>query len=191
MPNWCDTTYKCVGDRKQVQELHRAIQSIERRKTPLIENGFGKLWLGCLVSKLGFDWNDYRCRGEITDYYLEGDVLTIYQSTAWCEQEGVRECIEKKFPGIKVYYLEEEPGMCLYMTNDRNGDYFTERYLIDSYDGPEYYDTLEDVAKEVSELTGKEVKADRKEIVEALEQHQRLQDEDSFYYFHEIEVVES
>lgn len=121
MPNWCDTTYKCVGDLKEVKELHRALKYIDKRKTTIVKNGFGKWWLGNLVTKLGGDWEKYRCRGEITDYAIEGNVVTIYQSTAWCEQEGVRECIEKKFPSIKVYYREEEPECEVYNTNDDTG----------------------------------------------------------------------
>lgn len=110
MPNWCDTTYKCVGDLKEVRSLYRILKYIDNRKTPIVPNGFGNRWLGNLVTKLGGNWESCRCRGEILDYHIDGNVLTIYQSTAWCEQEGVREIIEKAYPSIKVYYREEEPG---------------------------------------------------------------------------------
>ena len=88
MPNWCDTTYKCVGDLKEVRSLYKIIKANDKRKTPRVKNGFGTLWLGCIINALGEDWEQLRCRGEITDYQLEDNILTISQNTAWCEQEG-------------------------------------------------------------------------------------------------------
>ena len=132
MPNWCSTSYKCVGDLKEVKSLHKILKYIDKRKTTILKNGFGKWWLGNLVHKLGGDWEKYRCRGEITDYFLDGNVLTINQETAWCEQEGLRQIIEEKFPSIKVYFMEEEPGCGVFYTNDSSGEYFPERYFSQS-----------------------------------------------------------
>lgn len=53
MPNWCETTYKCVGDLKEVKSLHRILKNISNRKTSVAPNSFGALWLGNLVEKLG------------------------------------------------------------------------------------------------------------------------------------------
>ena len=111
MPNWCDCTYKCVGDLKEVKSLYKILKYIDRRKTSIEKNGFGKWWLGNLVTKLGGNWEKYRCRGEITYYELNNNILTICQSTAWYEQEGVRNIIEEKFPSIeelKAYFDKEE-----------------------------------------------------------------------------------
>lgn len=74
---------------------------MEKRKTSILKNGFGKMWLGNLVHKLGGNWKELRCRGEITDFSLDGNVLTINQETAWCEQEGVRQIIEKTIQAFK------------------------------------------------------------------------------------------
>lgn len=117
MPNWCDCTYKCIGDLKEVKSLYKILKYIDRRKTSIEKNGFGKWWLGNLVTKLGGNWEKYRCRGEITYYELNNNIFTICQSTAWCEQEGVRNIIEEKFPSIKVYFQEEESGCCVYSLN--------------------------------------------------------------------------
>lgn len=192
MPNWCDTTYKCVGNLKEVKSLYRILKNIDNRKTSIVPNGFGKLWLGNLVTRLGGDWKKYRCRGEILDYFIEGNVLTIYQSTAWCEQEGVREIIEKTFPSIKVYYREEESGCEVYCTNDSSGEYFPERYYLDaSCDDSEYFQTIEDAAKYISELIGKEVAPQKDAIDIALSEYMNQQDdEDVFYYFYKFDVIE-
>ena len=79
MPNWCLTEYKCVGDPKEVRALHKVLKYIDRRKTTIVRNGFGKWWLGNLVTKLGGKWEDYCCRGEITGYSFDGDVLESYR----------------------------------------------------------------------------------------------------------------
>jgi hypothetical protein len=191
MPNWCDTTYKCVGDPKEVRSLYKIIKANDRRKNPRVKNGFGKLWLGCIINALGDDWEKLRCRGEITDYQLDDNVLTIYQNTAWCEQEGFRECIEKKYPSIKVYYQEQEPGCDVFYTNDNSGIYFPDRYFLDSYDDWYYWQTIEDAAKHISGIVGHEVNPTVKAIDDALEDYQQEhEDEDLFYSFHEFEVVD-
>ena len=130
MPNLCDTTYKCVGDLKDVRSLYKIIKANDKRKTPRIKSSFGTLWLGCIINALGFEWEKHRCRGKILDYQLEDNVLTISQETAWCEQEGFRECIEKKYLSIKVYYQEQEPGCDVFYTNDNSGIYFPDRQQL-------------------------------------------------------------
>ena len=189
MPNWCDTTYKCVGDPKEVRSLYKTIKANEKRKTPRKTSDFGSLWLGCIIDALGFDWKEYRCRGSIYYYEMEGNVLTICQNTAWCEQEGFRKCIEKKFPSIKVYYRDEEPGCDVFYTNDTNGEYFPERYFLDNNREPLYYETIEEAAESVSDIVGHEVEASVEAIVKALEDYEEeLEDEDDFYSFHEFAV---
>ena len=193
MPNWCDTSYKCVGDPKEVRKLNSVLKYMEKRKTSILSNGFGKMWLGNLVYKLGGNWEELRCRGEITDFSLDSNVLTINQQTAWCEQEGVRLIIEQTFPSIKVYYLEQESGCEVFCTNDASGEYFPERYFLDSYEDWEYFETLDDAAKFVSNIIGHEVEPSVDEIDKALdkyvEEHEE-ENEDIFYSFHEFKVVE-
>lgn len=193
MPNWCDTSYKCVGDPKKVRKLNSVLKYMEKRKTSILSNGFGKMWLGNLVYKLGGNWEELRCRGEITDFSLDGNVLTINQQTAWSEQEGVRLIIEQTFPSIKVYYLEQESGCEVFCTNDASGEYFPERYFLDSYEDWEYFETLDDAAKFVSKIIGHEVESRVDAIDKALdrfvEEHEE-ENEDIFYSFHEFKVVE-
>ena len=193
MPNWCDTSYKCVGDPKEVRKLNSVLKYMEKRKTSILSNGFGKMWLGNLVYKLGGNWEEFRCRGEITDFSLDSNVLTINQQTAWCEQEGVRLIIEQTFPSIKVYYMEQESGCEVFCTNDASGEYFPERYFLDSFEDWEYFETLDEAAKFVSKIIGHEVEPSADAIDKALdnyvEEHEE-ENEDIFYSFHEFKVVE-
>src|SRR5699024_9419031 len=62
-----------------------------------------------------------------------------------------------KFPSIRCFYQTEEPGMEMYETNDRDGKYFSDKYLVDMYtpdkeyyhecfsDLPSLYEYLEDI----------------------------------------------
>ena len=193
MPNWCITEYKCVGDPKEVRALYKVLKYIDRRKTTIVRNGFGKWWLGNLVTMLGGKWEDYCCRGEITGYSFDGDVLEVTQMTAWCEQEGVRRIIQEKFPSIKVYYREEEPGCEVYYTNDTTGYYFPETYFLDSYDEQRYFETIEEAAESVSEIVGCTVEATIDAIQEALEKYVEQKEssgEEAFYCFQEFKVID-
>lgn len=142
---------------------------MEKRKTSILSNGFGKMWLGNLVHKLGGNWKELRCRGEITEFSLDGNVLTINQETAWCEQEGVRQIIEKTYPSIQVYFMEQEPGCGVFYTNDASGDYFPERYFLDSYEDWEYFETLDEAADFVSKIVGSDVEPSVNAIQNALD----------------------
>ncbi len=186
MPNWASVTYECVGDPKDIRLLHDALKYIDKRKTTIVPNGFGKWWLGNLVTKLGGNWEDYPCRGDITSYSLENETtLMIWQNTAWGEQEGVRRIIEEKLPSIKVYFQEEEPGCGLFTTN--SFEHFPEQYLLDSYDEPLYFETIDEAAKCVSDIVGHPVEPNVEAIDQALDDYlAEHEDNDTWYSFHEF-----
>ena len=191
MANQSDVVYKCIGDPKEVRSLYKIINANDKRKTSRVKNGFGTLWIGNIIDALGEDWEKLRCRGEIIGYHIENNLLTIYQSTAWCEQEGFRECIEKKFPSIKVYYREEEPGCDVYYTNDAYRNYFPERYLLNNNDESLYFNTIEEAAKYVSRIVDHNVEANLTAIEKALDNFEEENEDDDVYFsFHQIQVVD-
>ena len=172
MPNWSFNSYKCVGDIKEILDLNNKLMELDNMKEPLLPNGFGNLWLGCLVKILGGDAEKVYCRGDITEfsYNEEDDVLAIDTQTAWNEMEEVRFFLKKVYPSLEIYYYEEEPGCEIYQTNDRHGRFFPQRYILDDLDGegPEYYDNTDSLLKAASEIFGKELKtmADLNEAIE-------------------------
>lgn len=195
MSNTCFTTYKVVSEnKKDVTQLFKTIKRLDGRKTPLVKNGWydPKLWLGCLVKALGGDPQKVYCRGTITFYEMEDDVLTLNTETAWAEMSETRHFIESCFPGMKIYYIEEESGCERFYTNDSEGIYFKDRYYLDGFDDSEYFETLEEAAKYVKEIVGHEVEADLKAIDKALsdyvEEHEE-DDPDCYYSFHEFKEV--
>ena len=195
MSNTCFTTYKVVSEnKKDVTKLFKTIKRLDGRKTPLVKNGWydPKLWLGCLVKALGGDPNKVYCRGTITFYEMEDDVLTLNTETAWAEMSETRHFIESCFPGMKIYYIEEESGCERFYTNDSEGIYFKDRYYLDGFDDSEYFETLEEAAKYVKEIVGHEVEADLKAIDKALSDYVEEHEEDApdcYYSFHEFKEV--
>lgn len=191
MPNWADVCYKCVGDPKEVRSLHNAIKKNAKRKNPRVKNGFGTLWLGCVIDQLGGDWEKYSCRGEITDYNIDDDgVLVISQNCAWGEQQGFRRFIEKTFPSIKVYYQEMESGCGVFTTN--SFEYFPERYFLDSYEDWSFFETLEEATEHVSKIVGHSIETSVSAIEDALDHYVEEHEEDNpdlFFSFHEFEEV--
>ena len=75
MPNWCTTSYALTGGRKEVRSLYRRMKRLQERKTPLVPNGFGLNWLGCLVKSLGADPEKVYCRGEWSNLTLKDGLL--------------------------------------------------------------------------------------------------------------------
>ena len=193
MPNWASTSYAFKGaDDKQAKDLYEKIDSLSKMTEPLVPNGFGKLWMGCLVNLLGGDWNKVYCRGEIIDYNLTDDHVSITCETAWGEMPEFRHFLEQQYPGSKIYYQVEECGNCVYATNDTDGDYFPDRYCLDSYDGLEYFETLEEVAKYVGDIIKKDIPQNYADIESAIEDYMEEHDNDDEHWmsFHKYEVLD-
>ena len=193
MANLAEVTYNCVGDKKQIKALYRTLSNLNKRKTPVVKNGWGLLWLGCVIEKLGGNWENYSCRGEILDFYMDDDVLVINQETAWGEQDGFRQFLKETYPDIEIYYVEEEPGCGVYSTNDSSGIYFPDRYFLDCCGGDmsEYYRTIDEAVKDVQDIVGHPVEPTVEAIQKALDVYvEEHEEEDVYYAFNEFVVNE-
>ena len=186
MPNWCYTQYKIIGKKDEVQDLYSKIQQLQNLEEPLEPNGFGNLWLGCLVTILGGNWKDIYCRGKIIDFSLDDDsIMSIDTETAWSEMQEVRQLIQQIYPSLEILYYEEEPGWGIYQTNDHDKRFFSFRYILDDLegDGPEYYDDTDSLLKTATEIFGKELltMTDIEDIVENSDD----------YLLHYVKVVDA
>lgn len=168
MPNWCNTSYVVTGDENEVCDLYEKMRSLEEREESLVENGFGKTWLGNLVTLLGGDWNTVYCRGEWE--YIEKDedgegnvILRFSVTSAWSDPDDTINFLKRKYPSLAFYFIAEEPGMGYYATNDVEGDFFPERYYFSEPDDPEPYnyeeDEFDDFLRDVGNFLGKELKS--------------------------------
>ena len=189
MPNWSQVSYRIRGKKKHLRNLNSILNKLGKRKTPLVKNGFGKYWLGCLVTALGGDWNEIPCRGEINHYYLDTDHLEISFEVAWSERREFRDFIESHYNNeIKIFYSQEEPGMGIYETNSY--EEFNTRYIIDGEEEPfpEYYSDLEEVSRVLSDYIGEDIEPNIESIEEAVSDFEI--DTTKWLSFHEFSLVD-
>ena len=158
MPNWCFTQYAIKGPRKDVQSLYRKMNNLEKRDSPLLPNGFGKTWLGCLVKRLGRNPQSVYCRGDWKDLEIGKDgVLRFNTEHAWSRPSEVEDLIQEKYPDLSIFFLEEELGMDIFQTNDMYGEFFKEKIILDDEtDGMEYF-TEDAFLEKISEIKGEPV----------------------------------
>ena len=181
MPNWCFAGVRVTGPKNEVRKLYHMMKNLEKMKEPLVENGFGTAWYGNLVHLLGGDWNIVYCRGSWSDLKLMADdVLAWNDETAWGPMTEVFELIEKAMPELKVWYMAEEEGMEIYVTNDADGILFPERYILRSDCDTEYYADLPTLLKDASAMLKQEIKS-KEQLLAIIE-------EKDDWAFHEFEV---
>ena len=186
MPNWCFTSYVVTGEEKEVCDLYEKMLSLEEREESLVENGFGKSWLGNLVTLLGGDWNTIYCRGDWSDLEKDDDngALRFDTETAWNDPDEVVTFLQEKYPSLEFYFITEEPGMGYYATNDTAGEYFPQRYTITPYDCGEEYQYEEgeeqEFFKEIENLTGCKV-TNFEEVEKAVCDYIEKHEDEEFY----------
>ncbi len=140
MPNWCSTSYVISGPKNDVRSLYDRMKRLQNRKESLLPNGFGKTWLGNLVSRLDTDWHTAYCRGDWSNLRMKGGDLHFDTQTAWSRCDEVEDVIRDKYPDLEIIFLSEELGNDIFETNDATGEIFPERVIIDTEDeGTEYY----------------------------------------------------
>lgn len=189
MPNWCYTTYVMVGDKDEVDDLYGKLNSLIERDKPLLESDFGNEWLGNVVHLFGGDWNEIYCRGRLVNIDRSSEAMLCFGTeTAWNDLPGVWDFVLRQYPSLSYYYMAEECGMNYYATNDAEGLYFDERFIVHQFDeGPCYFRREEEVYRHVAEKTSTLV-ADKEEMEKAIEAF-NTSNGDDWIYVNEIEVV--
>lgn len=191
MPNWASTSYVVTGDNSDIRDLYKKMLSLEKRKTSLVKNDFGTTWLGNLVVKLGGNWNEIYCRGSWNDleYDRKNHTISFTTETAWGEMSEWRHFIEGKYKTLKFLYITEEPGMCCYQTNDREGKFFPCRYVIEYGDG--FYierKTYDEIVLDAENIMGRKLK-DGENVESALDDWAESNDIE-YCNYHEYKVVD-
>ena len=193
MPNWCYCSYTIIGDEKELNDLYEKMKSLEDREESLVENDFGKTWLGNLVTLLGGNWKDVSCRGEWFDLGKGQDCLRFNVQSAWSEPYEVNAFLVEKFPSLGIYFLAEESGMGYYVTNDVTGAVYDVRYRLTKDSTEEEYDFMdgeeERLFATVSELIGKDVSSIN-ECQEAIQQYNDNNDWEDWIEIKHYMIVE-
>ena len=186
MPNWCFSSYVATGDAKEVCDLYEKMRSLEEREESLVENGFGKTWLGNLVTLLGGDWNTIYCRGDWTSLEKDSDdsAVRFDTETAWSDPNEVIDFLQEKYPNLEFYFIAEEPGMNYYATNDTAGEFFPYRYSVIPYDSGEEYQYEEGEEREffdeIANITGQQINS-LEEVEEAVREYNEAHDGEELY----------
>lgn len=192
MPNWASSSYAIVGEKEEIKALYDLMNELQSRKEPLVKNGFGCNWLGCLVTALGGDWEKVHCRGSWESLELKDDCqLNFNTETAWSPCNEVMDLIIEKYPSLGYYYICEEPGMALYITNDEFRNYFPERYKVDLCTPEEDYETeyfysMESLSKWFRKHYDVEINSI--EDINALHEKWEQENEDAYCYIYEFEI---
>ena len=191
MANWAFVTYTCeCRDNQQAQAFKKLLDELKSLPRPYAESEFGNLWMGCVVKALGGDPDEIDCRGKIfPDYTIEGSIVTLNTEQAWSEQEEFRHLVEEMYPGMKIWYSSSEWNEGLFVTNDREGKFFSSRYYIEYEDNYEYCDTIEQAADYVGNIVGKDVDPNMEAIDDAIEEYQE-NDEDCCMNFYEFKIID-
>ena len=80
--------------------------------------------------------------------------------------------------------------MCVYVTNDKDGKYFNDRYKLDIGYECEYFATIENVCQYVSRIVGRTLTT-KSEIEDAInEWNRKTYDDDMKIYLNEFKIVE-
>lgn len=145
MPNWCMTSYVIVGTEEEVAKIRHAVIN-----HPVMASSDTN-WQGNILNALGLPMETIKrhsLRGFL--YNCECKSPTILQldfEEAWSRTDFA-ECLEALFPDTSIYWIAEEPSCAIYQTNDSEGIFFPDRYIVGlDIEGDletEYFTTLEE-----------------------------------------------
>ena len=100
----------------------------------------------------------------------------------------MEDLIREKYPSIEIFFLCEEPGMCIYEKN--SDELFPDDYIIDYSAGDIYYMSEAEALQELSDEFGIDF-ADIDEAMIIVEEHNNKDEtcEDQIYV-HKFELVD-
>lgn len=110
------------------------------------------------TKKFNFDGRDnFNWLSDQIDYIDSMDVYTydIQIESAWCPAiDRIKEWVQSIYPNIDVVGTCEEPGNCVYVNTDADGNFYTTRYALSIYKDDECIDRYYDSLIEVNEVLG-------------------------------------
>ena len=146
MPNWCYTNINiCHNDKDKMKDLYDKI--MEWTSKNYSDNGFGVTWLGNIVGFSGIadpDKDVYpRCRGTLSSISFDNNQINLSTETAWAPMMQMWQMIVDKYlPDADIWYTAEEPGNCIFESNDPD---VIGKYYIDIWEPPEEFEDEESI----------------------------------------------
>ena len=110
------------------------------------------------TKKFNFDGRDnFNWLSDEISYIESMDAYTydIQIESAWCPAiDRIKEWVQSIYPNIDVVGTCEEPGNCVYVNTDIDGNFYTTRYCLNICRDDEYIDRYYDSLIEVNEVLG-------------------------------------
>lgn len=192
MANWALTSYRIEGSKKDLEKIYNIIDNFMSGRQDPVETGASKNWEGNILKTLGATEeqlkNNY-IRGFIQEYEMDEGVICIEAEEAWGDTD-FRHVLKTLMPELTIYFITEEPGCEVYITNDADGEYFPYRFYVQScinrdYE-EEYFEDEAEAMDYIAPLIGKE-KINNADLEAWNKQHE---DDYDYAYIHEFKVVD-
>ena len=183
MANWARTGYVIEGDKDVLDKIEQACLHHD------VKEGSSEDWEGNVLIALGInEWDsDYYMRGFIDECRRDGENELYIGAEEAYETTDFRRVLTEHFD-VDIYFITEEPSCAVYLTNDAEGKYFFERYVVDSrihddwyYD---YFTTKEAAFEYIKNISNGKVT--NQEELDAFNQ----EGDNDYIWFNEFEIVE-
>lgn len=187
MANYCDTTYRIVGEASELDTLQSLMETLKKEK----EHGN---WVGHLVSALHDTVPEgFYMRGWWDSLERDEHGIMFHLESAWVPMYETWDFICSKFETLRVYFIAEEPGCEIFLKRDCNErPFFPTNYYVDSMDPDgdfhsEYFRTIDEAFRYIEKFAG--VNIITAEDVEALNANWNEKKEGAFIYLHEYKEI--
>lgn len=190
MANWALTNYLIEGSEKDLEKIYEVINSFMSEQQAPVEENASANWEGNIVKALGATEEQMMknyLRGFIQEYKMAGDTIIIEAEEAWGDTD-FRHVLKTLMPELTIYFITEEPGCEVYITNDADGKYFPDRFYVETcinrnYES-DYFEDETEAMDYIAALMGKE-RINKADLEAWNEQHG---DNYDYIYIHEFKV---
>lgn len=145
MANWCyNEIYFVGGTEEQRKNLFEKIKDLNEHSPfdHASKGWIGNLSVACGISveEVNDEKSKYRVRAFIQDVDMREGCIYLGVESAWSPiDEYLKNLFDaglSSLEGMRYVYSAEEFGNDIWVTNDVDEEFFTERYYLDVFDGP-------------------------------------------------------
>ena len=137
------------------------------------------------TKKFNFDGRDnFNWLSDEIEYIESMDAYTydIQIESAWCPAiDRIKEWVQSIYPNIDVVGTCEEPGNCVYVNTDVDGNFYTTRYALSIYKDDEcidrYYDSLIEVNEVLDPILGVPKDCDLETVCQKIVEYNNSEEE--------------
>lgn len=178
MANICITDYRVLGDQDVLRRIKDAINSESSYLVGTIRN-----WAGNTLAQLDISPDDAG-RAWWNDARIVDGVLYFWEEGAWSRSNAIK-LLQNAYPELDIVFKTEEFGCGIFETNDHEGRFFTEKYMLYEEDIDDtYFDSFKELVDYLNEHYPELSSCDDVESI-----NDYFDDNDICSQVHEIEYV--